>query len=130
MPPAARASAAATAAPASAAVRRGSVGRSGERAIVAEARLFENAIDDPAAAAAAEDHRVRPFQDLDPVDVVEVAEVLDVVSNGIDEEIGGARIAAQDEGVAIALAGIVGCAGHEQEHVADRAQLLVLDLTG
>src|SRR5687767_14365111 len=51
-----------------------------------EMRTFGDAVDDAAAAAAAEDHGVRPLQDLQPVDVVEVAEILRVVADAVDEE--------------------------------------------
>ena len=69
-----------------------------------KARPLEDPVDDSAAAAAAEDHRVGPLQNLDPVDIVEVAEILDVVADPVDEEIGRARIAAQHDLVAIAFA--------------------------
>ena len=80
---------------------------------VLKRRLLEHAVDDSAAAAAAEDHRVGSFQHLDAVDIVEIAEILDVVAHAIDEEVGRARIAAQHERVAIAFARIVGCARNE-----------------
>ena len=93
-----------------------------------QGRALEHAVDDPAAAAAAEDHCVRPLQHLDAVDVVEVAEILDVVAHPVDEEVRGAGIAAQYDRVAIAFARIIGSAGDEQQEVADRAHLLVRDL--
>ena len=70
----------------------------------AEARPLEYAIDDSAAAAAAEDHRVGALQNLDPIDIIEVAEILDVVAHSVDEEIGGARIAPKHDLVAVAFA--------------------------
>ena len=51
---------------------------------------LSDAVDDPAAAAAAEDHRVGALEHLDPVDIVEVAEILNVVAHAVDEEVGGA----------------------------------------
>ena len=94
----------------------------------AEARPLGHPVDDPAAAAAAEDHRVGAAQHLDPVDIVEVAEILDVVADAVDEEVGGGVVAAQRDLVAIALAGAGRRAGDEGQHVGDRAQRLVLDL--
>ena len=70
-----------------------------------------------------------PLQDLDPVDVVEVAEILDVVAHAIDEEVGGAaELPRSTICVAIALAAAVRSAGNEIQQIGDRAQLLVLDL--
>jgi hypothetical protein len=66
-------------------------------------RLFRHAIQHAAAAAAPEDHRVRPLQRLDTLDVVEVAEVLHVVPNAIDEEVRGRAVAADRRLVAVSL---------------------------
>ena len=67
-------------------------------------------------------------QHLDSVEIVEVAEILDVVADAVDEEVGGGVVAAQRELVAVALAGARSRAGNEHQHIGDRAQLLVLDL--
>ncbi len=93
-----------------------------------QGRAFEHAIDDAAAAAAAEDHRVRALEHLDPIDVVEVAEILNVVAQSVDEEVCRAVVAAQGNLVAVALAGAGRRAGYEHQQIGDRAQLLVLDL--
>ena len=69
-----------------------------------------------------------PLQHLDPLDIVEIAEILRVVADAVDEQIGGGVVAAQGELVAIAFAGAGRRAGHEQQHFGDRAQCLVLDL--
>ena len=99
-----------------------------ELAVVLEAGALGDAVDDPAAAAAAEDHRVGAFEYLDPVEIVEVAEILGVVAQAVDEEIGGGVVAAQGQLVAIGLAGAGRRAGNEHQEVGDRAQRLVLDL--
>src|SRR3954466_11111206 len=100
----------------------------GELAIGVEARPLEHAVENSAASAAPEDHRIPTLEDLAAVDVVEVAEILDVVAHAIDEEVRRAAVTAQDNRVAIAFAGAVGGARHEIEQVGDRPQLLVLDL--
>ena len=67
-------------------------------------RLPRDAVDDAAHAAAAEDHGVGALERFHAVDVVDVAEVLDVVADTIDEEVGGRAVTAQDRRVAIAFA--------------------------
>src|SRR6185369_8005217 len=74
---------------------------------------LQHAVDDSAAAAAAENHRVGALQDLDPVDIIEIAEILDVVAHPVDEEVGGAAVAAQHDRVAIALARVEARTRHE-----------------
>ena len=49
--------------------------------------LASRAVDDAAGAAAAEDHRVRSLERLDPVHVVQVPEVLHIVSETVDVEV-------------------------------------------
>ena len=66
--------------------------------------LLGHAVDDSAAAAAAEDHRVRALQRLDALEVVEVAVVLHVVAHAVQEEVGGRAVAADDDLVAVVLA--------------------------
>src|SRR5688572_11056154 len=66
-----------------------------ELAVGAEAGALDHPVDDATAPAAAEDHRVGTLQDLDPVDVVEVAEILDVVAYPVDEEVSGGVVAAK-----------------------------------
>ncbi len=77
--------------------------------------LARRAVDHAAHAAAPENHRVGPLDGLDPLDVVQVAEVLDVVADAVDEEVGGRAVAAQNRRVAIALA----LADAHARHVAD-----------
>ena len=99
-----------------------------ELAIGLEAGALGDAVDDAAAAAAAEDHRIGPAQHLDPVGIVEVAEILGVVADAVDEEVGGRVVAAQRDLVAVALAGAGHRAGDIGQDVGDRAERLVLDL--
>ena len=66
--------------------------------------FLERAVEDTAAGAAAEGERARPFQHLDALRVVEIAEVLDVVAKAVDEEVGAGIDAANDEFVAVAFA--------------------------
>src|SRR4029453_8111347 len=61
-------------------------------------------------------------------DVVEIAEILDVVANAIDEKVGGAAVPAKHDRVPVAFAGAVGGAWNEIEHIGDRTELLILDL--
>ncbi len=49
--------------------------------------FLERSIEDAAAGATAEGQRTRPLQDLDALDVVEIAVVLHVVTKTIDEEV-------------------------------------------
>ena len=61
-----------------------------------EVRLLGDAVDDAAAAATSEDQGVRPLQDLEALDIVEVAVVLGVVADAVDEEVGRGVLAADD----------------------------------
>src|SRR4249919_1909656 len=87
-------------------------------------------VDDAAAAAAAEDHCVGALQDLDAVDIVEIAEILDVVAHTVDEKVGGAAVAPEHDGVAIAFARVHAGAGNQVEDVGDRTERLIRDLLG
>ncbi len=66
--------------------------------------LLQRAVQHAAAGAAAEHQRARPFQNLDALGVVDVAIILDVVAEAVDEEVGAGIDAADDQLVAIALA--------------------------
>src|SRR4029079_10689144 len=104
------------------------VGRGKDLSIASEARALHDSVHDSAAAAPAEDHRVRTLQDLDPIHVVEVAEILNVVAKTVDEEVGGRAVPTQGKGIAIALAGGRTCAGNEGQQFSDGAYSLILDL--
>ena len=90
-------------------------------------RLARHAVHDAACAAAAEDHRVRALQDLDAVEVVQVAVVLDVVAHAVEEEVAGRAVAAQDDRVAVALALRHARARHVARDVHEALHGLVLD---
>ena len=66
--------------------------------------FLEHAVEHAAAAAAAEDHRVRAFEKLEPLGVVKIAIDLRVVAHAVDEEVGGRALAADDDLVAVAFA--------------------------
>ena len=90
-------------------------------------RLAGDAVEHAADAAAPEDHGVRPLEGFDPLDVVDVAEVLDVVADAVDEEVGGRAVAAQDRRVAVALALREADARHVAGHVGHARHALVGD---
>src|SRR5262249_6843280 len=52
-----------------------------------EARLFGHTVDNASATAAAEDQSIGSLQRFNPLEVVEVAIILDVVAHAIEEEI-------------------------------------------
>ena len=66
--------------------------------------MFGDAVDDAAGAAAAEDHAAGTLEGFEALDVVEIAVVLDVVAEAIDEVVAGGAVAAEDDRVAVALA--------------------------
>ena len=90
-------------------------------------RLARHAVHDAARPAAAEDHRVRALQDLDAVEVVQVAVILDVVAHAVEEEVAGRAVAAQDDRVAVALALRHARARHVARDVREALHRLVLD---
>jgi U3 small nucleolar RNA-associated protein 14 len=59
------------------------------------------------------------LEHLDPLDVVEVAEILNVVAHPVDEEVGGGVVAAQRDLVAVAFAGPGRRAGDEGQKLGD-----------
>ena len=67
-------------------------------------RTFEHSIDHAAAAAAAEDESVRALENLDAFEIVEIAEILDVVAHAVEKEVGCRVIATQGDLVAVPLA--------------------------
>ena len=76
-----------------------------------------DAVDDAAATTAPEDHGVGTAQDFQPIQIVEIAEILDVVAHTIDEEIGGAVVAAQHDLIAIAFALCADSTRHEAQRL-------------
>ena len=85
-------------------------------------------VDDPAAAAAAKDHRIGPLVDLDPLDIVERSEILDVIADAIDEEIGGAILPPYRDLIAVAFTLPDGCAGRVPENIPDILKRLIIKL--
>ena len=61
-------------------------------------------VHNPAAAAAAEDHRIRSAQDLDLLDIIQRPEILHIVTQAIDEEVCRRILATYRDLVAVAFA--------------------------
>jgi hypothetical protein len=78
-------------------------------------RFFRHAIDDAAAAPAAEHHRVRPLQCLHALDVIEIAQILGVIAYAVGEEIRGGAGAPNGRCIAVPLA----LPHRDPRHVAD-----------
>ena len=106
----------------------GAAGLDGKCAVATAIGLFADAVDDAAGAAASENHRIRPFQNLDLADVVKVAEILDVIADAIRIEISGAGIAAHHRRITVAFALCHADAGHITQDVRHAMQGLVVDL--
>ena len=96
--------------------------------MVAAIGLFADAIDDAAGTATAENHRIRSFQYFHLADVVEVAEVLDVIADAVREEIAGTGIAAHHRGITVSFALRHADARHIAQDVRHAMQGLVVDL--
>ena len=89
-------------------------------------RRLGDTVDDAAAAAAAEHHGVGAHQDLQPLGVVEVAIILDVVAHAIDEEAAGRIVTAQGWLVAVAFPLAGGGAGDKAQRVGDGQHRLII----
>ena len=89
--------------------------------------FLERAVEKAAAGAAAEGQRARSFQHLDALGVVEIAEILNVVAEAVDEEIRAGVDAADHEFVAIAFALVDGDARHVAGDVGEALKALVAD---
>ena len=89
--------------------------------------FLEHAVDDAAAAAAPENHRIRALEHFDALDVVEVTEVLDIVADAVDEEVRAGALPAQDDLVAIELALMWNDTGNVADRFAEALKILVLD---
>src|SRR3546814_14978150 len=63
--------------------------------------LGSHAINHAADSATAKDHRVRTFEPLHPLDIVELAAILGVVADAVAEEIGRRAVAPEDRRVSI-----------------------------
>ena len=75
-----------------------------------------DAINDPAPAAAAEDHGIGALMHFDPFDVVKAAIILSIVPQAIDKEVGRRGIAAQRDLVSMAFP----LPGRSAGHMADQ----------
>ena len=91
-------------------------------------RRFGHPVDDSAAAAATEDHRVGSLVDLDPLDIVKWPEILNIIAYAIDEKIGGGILSPDGELIAIALALADGCAGRIAKNIPDILKRLIIQL--
>ena len=67
------------------------------------------------------EQRARALQHLDPLEIVQAAEILGVVPDPIQEEVGGCVLTPQGNLVAVALTLADGGTGDVAEHIADRA---------
>src|SRR5262249_16775554 len=85
-------------------------------------------IDHAAAAAATEDHGIRPAQNFDALQVVEVAVILNVIAHSVEKEVGRRTGAANDDLIAVVLALVSSDAGRITYDIAEAHQLLVSDL--
>ena len=89
--------------------------------------LLERAIEQAAAGAASEGDRGRSLEDFDALRVVDVAEILHVVTEAVDEEVGAGIDAANDQFVAVAFALMHGNAGRVPRHIGQVLIALVPD---
>ena len=94
----------------------------------APAGLSGHAVQHAADAAAPEDHRVRAFQHLDALDVVDIAIVLGVVPQAVREEVRGRGVAPEDQGVAVAFALGEADARHITHDIGHALQGQIVDL--
>ena len=92
-----------------------------------DARRLRHTVDDAAGTTATEDQGVGPLERLDPLEVVQVAVVLDVVADTVHEEVGRGTVPADDDLVAVVLALMQHHTGHVAQDVAHAHHHLVLD---
>jgi hypothetical protein len=90
-----------------------------------EHRFLDHTVDHAAAAAASEDERVRPFERLDTLEVVQVAVILHVVAHAVDVEVRRRSIAADDDVVAVVFPLVRADAGNVAHHVAHARHQLI-----
>ena len=109
------------------AAKAGDAGAGRAKAFVGH-RGFLHAVDDAAAAAAAEDQRIGAFEDLDTLHIIKPAIILHVVAHAIEEEVCGGVLPAQRDLVTIALALPHGGAGHIAQHFAKAVLRLIVKL--
>jgi len=85
-------------------------------------------VDRPAARAAAKDQCVCALENFDPFDIIERAEILKIVAQPIDVEIGGGLLSANEHFVTVAFAGLERDAGNVPQCVIQRSDALVVEL--
>src|SRR5262249_13698952 len=93
-----------------------------------EHRFLGHPVDHASATAAAEDHSVGTSQNLYPIQIIEIAVILNVVPYAIKEKVRRRTVTPKDDLVAIIFALMSGNAGRVTNHVADAQHLLILDL--
>ena len=109
------------------AAKAGDAGAGRAKAFVGH-RGFLHAVNDAAAAAAAEDQRIGAFEDLDTLHIIKPAIILHVVAHAIEEEVCGGVLPAQRDLVTIALPLPHGGAGHIAQHFAEAVLRLIVKL--
>ena len=77
---------------------------------------------------ATEDQGVGALQDLDALDIVKIAVVLDVVAHPVEEEVGGGLLPANEHLVAVAFAGFHADTGDKAQGIVQRGDALVFQL--
>src|SRR5205085_302536 len=87
--------------------------------------FLANAIHQATAAAATESERIGCLEDLDAIDVVQIAEVLHVVARAIDKEVGARAVAANNDLIAVAFALVDGDARDIADSIGDPEDRLV-----
>ena len=85
-------------------------------------------VDDPASATSPEDQGIGAFQHFNPLQIVQAPEILAVVPDPVEEEVGGGVLAPQGDLVAIALALADRGAGHIAQYVAEALLRLIIQL--
>ena len=90
--------------------------------------FFRDAVDNAAAAAAAKDHRVWPFNRLDAFEIVQIAIILYVVADTVEIKVGARTVAANDHVVAIIFTLVGRHAGHISHHIRNARHQLVTNL--
>ena len=103
------------------------VAREVERADPTAIGGLHHAIDRAAPGTTPEGERCRALDDVDPLDGVEVAEILEVVADPIDEEVRRADVAAEHGGIAVTLTLGHRHARHVADEVPEAGDGLVLD---
>ncbi len=93
-----------------------------------EARGFCHTIYNSAASAATKDHCVRPAQHFEPLQIVKVAIILNIISNAVDIEIGARTLPADYHLIAVILALMGRNARQISDRIANAGYLLVGDL--